>query len=77
MPGIRFGPVVPWSSKRTRSGRITSLTGPIASRSPRWAVSSNVPRWTRPPSPCRPSARADIRFDTPRKSATYAVAGSS
>ncbi len=74
MPGTRFSPVVPVASRSTRSGRIVIFDAPRVSASPSPAINANSPSVTRhPPVPC-PSAVPSIRFDTPRKSATYAVA---
>ena len=78
IPGTRFSPVLPVSSSWTRSGRITILQSPCASVSPCPAASSNSPSRTFPRPPAsEPSHVASIRFETPRKSATYAVLGSS
>ena len=70
-------PSSPWPRRSTRSGRIVIFDAPRVSDSPSPAISANSPSVTRhPPVPC-PSAVPSIRFDTPRKSATYAVRGSS
>ncbi len=62
---------------RTRSGRIIALTGPRQPRSPCEASSVRSPTLSTQDAPSRPVASAPTRLETPRKSATKSVAGSS
>ena len=70
-------PSVPCGSMRTRSGRIIALTAPRAPTSPCAARSAMSPTLSTQAAPSRPAASAPTRFETPRKSATKSVAGSS
>ena len=75
MPGTRFSPVVPVASRSTRSGRIVIFDAPRVSD---LALAGDelelAERHAAPPGALPLGASASIRFDTPRKSATYAVA---
>ena len=77
MPGTRFSPVDSCGSRCTRSGRITIRVSPVVATSPRAACSSKSPSVTRQRPSLSPWAVASIRLDTPRKSATKVVDGSS
>ena len=76
-PGSRFSPSLPCASMRTRSGRIIALTTPVRVDRALLRAQRDIADAQHAGGPVATDASAGTRFETPRKSATKSVAGSS